>query len=296
MNTFRIIGYLFCVIATLNLNLFTQEAKADAIRLIVRGDDLGMTQGSVEAFEQAFAKGILTCASMQVPGPLFKAAADLYKKFPTKCYGIHLTLVAEWRGYRWRPILPYDKIPSLVDEDGYLHQSPAALIANSPKSSEIEAELRAQIELAKKKGIQISYLYDHYGAVSSCPNGVNILEKIAKEYNLPIASKVGESPARGIYTVPENAKLASAIQMLDELEPGLWLWVCHPGIDSPEQNSLIHFFPEHIMRGGGFGAHRAAVLDVLTNPGVTSTILRKRIVLTDYRDVAKKQPVSTKQM
>jgi predicted glycoside hydrolase/deacetylase ChbG (UPF0249 family) len=181
--------------------------------------------------------------------------------------------------------LPYEKVPSLVDENGYFHQYPEALIADNPKPDEIEAELRAQIEMAKKSGILISYLDDHYGAVSSCPNGMRILQKIANDYNLPISSHVGESDAPGIYTVAEDQKLDSAITMLEELEPGLWLWVCHPGIDSPEQNALIHSFPAHIMRGQGVGAHRSAVLEVLTNLAIKSTILGKGIVLTDYRNV-----------
>jgi predicted glycoside hydrolase/deacetylase ChbG (UPF0249 family) len=291
MKAFRVMLYLLFAMVTGTFNLQANDDEQDKIYLIIRGDDLGMTQGSIAAFEEAFAKGVLTCASIQVPGPWFDAAADLCNRFPTKCYGIHLTLVAEWRGYKWRPILPYDKVPSLVADDGYLHQSPAELNADSPKTSEMEAELRAQIELAKEKGIQISYLDDHYGAVSSCPNGENILLKLAKEYNVPVSSDVGESPVRGIYTVPEEGKLTHAIQMLEELNPGLWLWVCHPGISSPEQNALMHSFPEHIMRWGGVGAHRAAVLEVITSIGLNSTILRKGIVLTDYRDLIKKQRV-----
>jgi len=49
--------------------------NAGETNLIVRGDDFGMTQGSLVAFERAFKEGILTCASLQVPAPWFEAAA-----------------------------------------------------------------------------------------------------------------------------------------------------------------------------------------------------------------------------
>ena len=41
----------------------------DEIRLIVRGDDMGMTYGSLEAFKQGFNHGVLTVGAMQVPAP-----------------------------------------------------------------------------------------------------------------------------------------------------------------------------------------------------------------------------------
>ena len=44
------------------LNPLESYAQND-IRLIVRGDDIGMTQGSIAAFQRAFNQGVLTCAS-----------------------------------------------------------------------------------------------------------------------------------------------------------------------------------------------------------------------------------------
>ena len=94
---------------------------SEDIKLIVRGDDMGMTQGSLVAFEKAFNEGILTCGSILVYAPWFEAAAKLSKKNPGWCVGVHLGLVGEWRGYRWRPILPWNKVSSLVDEGGFLY-------------------------------------------------------------------------------------------------------------------------------------------------------------------------------
>ena len=56
------------------------------------------------------------------------------------------------RGYRWRPVLPYSEVRTLVDEDGYLWPSPVELWANNPDPAEIEKEFKAQVALVLKEG------------------------------------------------------------------------------------------------------------------------------------------------
>ncbi len=263
-----------------------QENDNEKTYLIVRGDDLGMTQGSIEAFDQAIINGVLTCASIQVPAPWFEAAAELTGRHPEFCFGIHMTLVGEWRGYRWRPVLPYDKIPSLVDEEGYLFTSPEKLFASNPEPDEIEAELRAQIDLALKKGIPVSYLDQHYLNFDELPRGSQIKQKLSEEYGLPISGQLEEKRASGIYNVAVEKKVEEAVNMIEGLGSGLYLWVCHPGIDSPEQNALMHSYPEHIFRNKGVGKHRAEVLKALTSYDVKASVIRKGIILTDYKKTA----------
>jgi len=260
-----------------------QKNDNEKTYLIVRGDDLGMTQGSIEAFDQAIVNGVLTCASIQVPAPWFEAAAELTGRHPEFCFGIHMTLVGEWRGYRWRPVLPYDKIPSLVDEDGYLFTSPEKLFAANPEPDEIEAELRAQIDLALKKGIPVSYLDQHYLNFDELSRGSLIKQKLSEEYGLPISGQIDEKRASGIYNVAVDKKVEEAVNMIEGLGPGLYLWVCHPGIDSPEQNALMHSYPEHIFRDKGVGKHRAEVLKALISYDVKAAVIRKGIILTDYK-------------
>jgi hypothetical protein len=96
---------------------------------------------------------------------------------------------------------------------------------------------------------------------------------------------MGESRLRGVYMVPENQKKQIALKQVMKLEPGLWLWVTHPGIDTPEQNALIHTHPDHVFPGGGVGKHRAAELEVLTSSEVRSIILKKGIKLTNYKEL-----------
>jgi chitin disaccharide deacetylase len=259
-------------------------ADAEEIRLIVRGDDFGMTQGSLPAFERGFKDGILTCGSLLVNAPWFEGAANLIRKNPTWCVGVHLSLVGEWIGYRWRPVLPWDKVSSLVDEDGFLYTHPAELFRRKPEIEEIDKELRAQINLALKKGIEIQYLDTHYMGLDDYPGLKEVIIKIGKDYRLPISFQIGEKRIPGIYKVPVQKKKETALQILEGLEPGLWIWVVHLGIQSPEQDALIHTAVEDRFTDGGVGRHRAEELNVITSEEVKSLIRKKGIKLTNYKE------------
>ncbi|MFC1693144.1 carbohydrate deacetylase [Candidatus Latescibacterota bacterium] len=281
-----VIIFFRCIFSiTLLLIVWTQPASPQDMRLIVRGDDFGMTQGSLAAFEKAFNEGILTCGALQVPAPWFEGAAELCRNNPGWCVGVHLTLIGEWRGYRWRPVLPWDRVSSLVDEDGYFYRYPDELFAQNPGIDEIEAEYRAQIELALKRGINVQYIDSHYLGYTNYPGIEELFKKLSREYNVPISHYMGETLFGGVYMTPENQKKQRAVKLLEELKPGLWLWICHIGIDSPEQNALIHTKPLDIFPGGGVGKHRAAELEVLTSIEVKSMILKKGIRLTNYREL-----------
>ena len=282
----RILGKSLITTITCFFTILSGALRVDAqedIRLIIRGDDMGMTQGSLVAFEKAFKEGVLTCAGIQATAPWFEGAAELSRKNPAWCLGLHLAIIGEWCGYRWRPVLPWNKVSSIVDEDGFLYRYPEELFSHNPIIEEIEAEFRAQIRLALKKGVDVQYLDTHYLGYSSYPGLKQVFKKLGSEYDLPISGMSGESRFPGVYDVREDQKKEFAVKQLKSLQPGLWLWVTHLGIDSPEQNALIHTHPGDVMPGGGVGKHRTAELEVVTSNEVKSMILEKGIQLTNYR-------------
>ncbi len=262
--------------------------NAGEATLIVRGDDLGMTQGSLVAFERAFREGILTCASMLVPAPWFEAAADLAKKNSTWCMGVHLTLIGEWCGYRWRPVQPWNQVKSIVDEDGFLPRYPEELWEKKPKIEEMESEFRAQIVLAMKKGVNVRYIDFHYADYAKYDGFEMIIRRLSRELGLPVSGWIGEKGLRPVFTVPLGQKKEVAAKILEQLTPGLWVWVFHPGIDSPEQKALVPAKKEDFTAVGGIGLHRAEETDVLTSPEIKSLIASKHIRLTSYGELRTK--------
>jgi predicted glycoside hydrolase/deacetylase ChbG (UPF0249 family) len=257
---------------------------SSGIRLIVRGDDMGMTHTANMAIERAFTHGILTCTSVQVPGPRFEEAVEICGQHPEWCVGIHLTYIAEWRGYRWRPVLPWDKVKSIVDEDGFFYPYPDALKPESVNYDELEAELAAQLEMAVKKGLKFHYIDTHYVGAARYPGLAPILDGFSRRYNVPISGRMGEKRGVRIYDIYPPEKTDSLVAILKGLkEPGAYLFVCHPGLYTPENASCVHTDPNHAMKEG-IGWHRAEVTRALTSDKVKKVVRDREIELIDYRD------------
>ena len=95
---------------------------AERIRLITRGDDCGAALSGNAAIRDAFREGILRNTSVMVPGPVVEEAAQMLAHERDLCFGLHCTLTAEWDRVRWGPVLPPDRVPSLVDRRGHFYQ------------------------------------------------------------------------------------------------------------------------------------------------------------------------------
>src|SRR5437016_1230614 len=131
----------------------------DAKLLIVHADDVGVTHSVNAATIKALDTGAVNSASIMVPCPWFPEIADYAKSHPAFDFGLHLTLTSERVYYRWGPVASKDKVPSLVDENGYFHQDwkPTTRI----NLKEVDRELRAQIDRAYAMGLRPTHLDSH---------------------------------------------------------------------------------------------------------------------------------------
>jgi chitin disaccharide deacetylase len=159
---------------------FSPNAKL----LIVHADDVGMTHSVNAATIAALETGFVNSASIMVPCPWFPEIADYAKSHPQTDFGLHLTLTSERIYYRWGPVASKDKIPSLVDENGYFHHDRAAAALIDPKEAELEQ--RAQIDRAYAMGIRPTHLDSHqYRLIDNGKELFQAFLRVAHDYKLP---------------------------------------------------------------------------------------------------------------
>lgn len=110
-------------------------------QLIVNADDYGRSAGVVEGILRAHREGIVTSTTAMVNMPDIEHALRRAQECPDLGLGVHLTFSA------WRPLLPPEQVPTLVNRDGlFLHQKTVWESRETIDLDELRAELAAQIE------------------------------------------------------------------------------------------------------------------------------------------------------
>jgi len=137
-----------------------------------------------QATKKAYEKGTVSSGSLMVPCPWFIEAAAYFRAHPEFDVGLHLTLTSEWELYRWQPVASKDRVPGLIDQDGFLWRS-SEEVAQHATPEEVETETRAQVERAKHFGIRPTHLETHMGTLFARFEGVEVYYKVADEYGIP---------------------------------------------------------------------------------------------------------------
>jgi predicted glycoside hydrolase/deacetylase ChbG (UPF0249 family) len=158
---------------------------ADAKLLIVHADDLGMAHSVNAATIKAFESGMVNSGSIMIPCPWLPEIAAYARSHPEADLGLHLTLTSEWTSYRWGPVLPKDRVSSLLDSSGYFYLTEREA-ASRAKATEVESEIRAQIDRARAFGIKPTHLDSHMGTLYQNKTLFEVLLRVARENHLPI--------------------------------------------------------------------------------------------------------------
>jgi hypothetical protein len=251
---------------------------------------MGSSQASNEASIRCFRDGVMRDVELMAVGPWFPEAARLLRENPGLDVGLHLALTSEWDNVKWRPLTT---APSLVGRDGYFrpmiwphpHYGKAGALKEQPwRLDEIERELRAQIELTRREVPHLSHLSDHMGFQALGPEVAVLVKRLAGEYGLdvdPEALGAGWVGWDGKPLTPED-KVASFARVLEKLEPGTWVFVDHPALDTPEMRAIGHVGYENVA------VDRQGVTDAWTSAAAKEIVRRRGIELVGYRDLVRR--------
>ena len=129
-------------------------------RLIVNADDFGLTAGINRAIAELHAAGAVTSATLMASASATAEAIEIARSTPTLGVGCHIVLVDG------TPVLPPDRIPSLVDpRTGQFRPTLSAflmrLLTGNIDPSEIEAESAAQIASLQNRGLELTHIDTH---------------------------------------------------------------------------------------------------------------------------------------
>jgi predicted glycoside hydrolase/deacetylase ChbG (UPF0249 family) len=152
-------------------------------QVVIHEDDVGMSHGANTAFAELSAFGTCTSGSVMVPCPWFPEAVAMAARNPALDLGVHLTLTSEQVPYRWRPVTAPPASAGLTDAQGYFF--PTVPQARKAAPEAVAAELRAQVEIARAAGLDITHFDAHMGT-AQMPEFVEIFCKLGREYKVPV--------------------------------------------------------------------------------------------------------------
>jgi predicted glycoside hydrolase/deacetylase ChbG (UPF0249 family) len=236
---------------------------ATAKLLILHADDVGMAHSVNRASLEALERGWITSASVLVPAPWFAEVATWARAHPTADLGIHLALNSEWTTLRWGPVSGRTEVPTLLAPDGYLPLLTDGVGRTNPR--EVERELRAQIDFARRSGVNITHLDSHMGALFGAEPVFDVYLGLGQSYGLPLLLERGsvsggpQAPAwaeraRRIALVDRVLQMGPGVSreqwvqrykdMLAPLGPGVYELIVHLAYDDAEMRGATFDHPD----------------------------------------------------
>ncbi len=187
-------------------------------RLIVTGDDFGLSSPVNEAIEAAHSRGILTATCLMVGAPAAADAVERARRLPGLGVGLHLVVV------RGHAVLPPAEIPDLVDAEGRFD---ANLVKAGfryfflPKvRRQLAAEIRAQFEAFRQTGLPLDHVNAH-NHMHVHPTVLGLIIAIGREYGMT-AVRLPFEPAAG----------GGLLARLGRLFLGLWIALMRRRLDA----------------------------------------------------------------
>jgi predicted glycoside hydrolase/deacetylase ChbG (UPF0249 family) len=230
--------------------------------------------------------------------PWLTEVADYAKTHPDADLGLHLTLTAEWKTYRWGPVESKDKVPSLLAPDGYFWPEVAPAIQHI-KADEAEREIRAQVEYAIAMGVHPTHLDSHMGTLFARPDLMAVYVKVAHDYKLPFLGMITPNlppDVKAMFSdkdilldsvIIANPSVQPAnwknfyIDAIKNLKPGLTEIIVHLAHDDAESQAVMVDHPDY------GAAWRQRDYDAVTSPEFKKALEDNRIVLVRWSDLKK---------
>ena len=182
--------------------------------------------------------GGVTSATVMAPCGWAPEAFKYAAAHPEFAIGLHLTFTSEWNKYKWRPV-SNGNTASLRDDSGFMHFHCDTFELKADEA-EVEAEIRAQLALARFYGHEPSHMDNHMGSLYGIETGRSFLPivfKVCAENNLPY---------RMMREVPKDYEISQefvdqAVAVADKLEVPILDHLWEHSWSGPQSDSYENF-------------------------------------------------------
>jgi hopanoid biosynthesis associated protein HpnK len=281
-------------------------------RLIVNGDDFGLSSQVNAGILHAHRHGILTNTSLMITAPAWEEAVALAKDTPSLGVGLHLTLV------QGRSALPPHLLPAVTDPSGNFANNPTLAglryFFSRRARGQLRDECRAQIERFLSTDLPLAQVDGHVN-LHMHPVVFDILLELAREYDIKAMRlsredlstslaldarhslrKRGESMIFTALSRRAERKLRAAgvvfpdalfglcqsgdvneqylLGLLPKLREGVTELYCHPA-----------FFPCREVQRWSPTYRRDVELAALTSPAVRTVVAEQGVTLINYHEL-----------
>lgn len=247
-------------------------------RLIVNADDFGRTSGINKGIVDAHKRGIVTSATLMVAYEPAKEAIAMARENPALGVGLHVALTGG------PPVLPPERLPSLVDSAGKLPAKPEGLANARP--AEILAEARAQLARFREIAKQDPTHFDSHHHSHRTPAVLEAILTLAWETGLPVRSASADMHARLVKeNIPttdafieefydQEVLLEKLLAIVDGIVPGTSELMCHPAVVDDE-----------LRKSSSYADMRTRELELLTHREVRQAVQAMGIKLIHFGEL-----------
>jgi hopanoid biosynthesis associated protein HpnK len=279
-------------------------------RVIVNGDDFGLSPGINRGIIEAHRHGILTSASLMATGDAFDDAVALSRAHEGLSIGVHLTLA------EGRPVCPPRAVPSLVRADGRFPDSLGAFLrrwlGGRVRAEDVTRELGAQVEKVMSRGVRVDKVDGHMH-LHVLPGILSMVLETATRYGIrairrpverlryrgerPGAAALVRRAALSAVAAAQGRRVAASglaapdhfsgiaesgtlteralLRMLRDLGPGVTEIMAHPGY----HDAIVDRW------GASSRYRREGDLRALLAPEVKDLLRERQIELITYREI-----------
>ncbi len=160
-------------------------------KLIITGDDFGLSLPVNEAIEEAHRRGILTTASLMVGAEATADAVKRAKRLSSLRVGLHLVLADGC------PVSPREAVPDLLTENGefssHLVRTGIQYFFQPTVRRQLEREIRAQFKAFQDTGLPLDHVNSHHH-MHLHPTVFGLILKVGRAYQLKAVRLPNEPP------------------------------------------------------------------------------------------------------